>query len=244
MNAPWKIHRKARTESTNDDAKRGVAWDVFTAERQTAGRGRLDHRWHSGEGENLVMSAVIPVGGLAPDHAATLPLAVGLAVAEGAARLLGAAASPAAAGVALKWPNDVLAAGRKIAGILCERHGDLVVAGIGMNVGARRFPDELADRAASLATLGASATVDDALGAVLDALAAVCGEWRTGGLAALLPRIAAMDALKGRWVSVRQTDADASPVEGVCGGVQSDGSLLVGSAHVWAGEAHVEKVGE
>ena len=57
--------------------------------------------------------------------------------------------------------------------------------------------------------------------------------------ASLLPRIAAVDCLKGREVSVRRTDADAAPACGLCGGIASDGSLIVAGERVYAGEAHV-----
>jgi len=226
----WRIHHRRETASTNADALGGAPWDVFTADFQTAGRGRLGHKWLSGPGENLIMSAVIPVGGLAADHAATLPLAVGLAVADGLAPW---------ADVSLKWPNDVMSGGGKLAGILCERHGDNVVAGVGVNVGQREFPDEIAGRATSLALLGARVRVVEVRDSVLEALAAVCVEWRTGGFAAVWPRIAAVDWLKGRELAVVQADNDAEPVRGKCGGIQPDGSLLVGAASVWAGEAHV-----
>lgn len=78
--------------------------------------------------------------------------------------------------------------------------------------------------------------------AVLQVLASRYGEWRECGFASLLPEIARIDALKGRWVSIMQTDADESPVTGVCGGIAEDGSLLVGGARIYAGEAHVGTV--
>ena len=233
----WRVHHKAETASTNADAKSGRAWDVFTADFQTAGRGRLDHRWLSAPGKNLVMSAVLPVEGLPPDHVATLPLAVGLAVAEALGRICRAGGVDVE--VALKWPNDVLVGGRKICGVLCERSGDCVIAGVGVNVGETDFPEEIAWRATSLAALGVEANVRDVLSAVLKSLGSVFDEWKGGGFAAIWPRIAGMDALKGRWLEVVQTDADKAPASGVCGGIQSDGSLLVGATAIWSGEARI-----
>jgi BirA family biotin operon repressor/biotin-[acetyl-CoA-carboxylase] ligase len=146
------------TGSTNDDAKaaahRGVASGAaFVADAQTAGRGRLGRAWHSPPGENLYVSFV-----LRPDlEAGVVPnitLAAGLAVADAVGPLL---ASP----VALKWPNDVLVSGRKIAGVLCEasvtegRIG-FVVVGIGLNVRTAAFPPELAGTSTSLANAGAT----------------------------------------------------------------------------------------
>ena len=227
----WRIFHRAATESTNTDARAGVPGDVFTADFQTAGRGRLDHRWESTKGENLMMSAVLDVADLAPESAATLPLVVGLAVAD-ALRFAGE--------MRLKWPNDVLAGGRKIAGILCERHGDSVIAGMGVNVNQTSFPGEIAARATSVALLtGKCADVARVRDGVLAALAARYGAWRGGGLEAVLGDLAAADYLKGRQVEVSQTDDDAAPVAGICGGIAADGALIVGDVRIYAGEAHV-----
>ena len=226
---PWRITHVEETESTNLLARSGRPGDVFTADYQTAGRGRLDHRWLSERGQNLMMSAVIDVAGLEAEYAATLPLAVGLAVVEA---LHGKASS-----LKLKWPNDVLAGGRKLAGILCERHGDNAIAGIGVNVRQCEFPSEIADRATSLALLGCDASVE-VRDAVLGSLSQVVAAWRSG-FAAIYPRIASIDYLAGRQIAVRQLDDAAPSASGVCGGIQPDGSLLVGGVSVWAGEAHV-----
>ena len=227
---PWRIKHVEETESTNLLARSGRPGDVFTADFQTAGRGRLDHRWLAERGQNLMMSVVIDVSGLEAEHAATLPLAVGLAVVEGLRGM--------APGLMLKWPNDVLADGRKLAGILCERHGDNAIVGIGVNVLQREFPGEIADRATSLALLGSDASAAQVRDAVLGSLSQAIADWRSG-FAAIYPRIASIDYLSGRRVAVRQLDDAAPSASGVCGGIQPDGSLLVGGASVWAGEAHV-----
>lgn len=230
----WRIRHRAETASTNLDARAGRHGEVFTADHQTSGRGRLDHRWLSPPGANLTMSAVLSVDGLAPERVSTLPLVVGLAVVEALRPLLPAAT------VALKWPNDVFVDGRKIAGILCERRNDVVIAGVGVNVLQTEFAPEIADRATSLVLDGArTASVTGVRDAVLDALGAWYGRWRRDGFAAVYPAIAAVDFLRGRLVSVRQTDDDASPASGVSGGIQSDGSLDVGGMRAYAGEAHV-----
>lgn len=222
----WRLHHVRETVSTNLDARAGRPGDVYSADFQTAGRGRLDHRWLSAPGENLMMSVVLSVEGLAPDHVATLPLVVGLAVSD-------------AVGGAIKWPNDVLVEGRKLAGILCERIDDRVIAGIGVNVGQCVFPPEIADRATSLARLGRTADVASVRTAVLTALATRYTVWREGGLAALHSELAARDVLRGRWIAVRQTDNDVEPVQGLCGGICADGTLDVGGTKICAGEAHV-----
>ena len=147
----------AETDSTNDLAARagedGVPEGlVIFAESQRAGRGRLGRKWVSPSGRNLLCSvllrpAMVPVG-----RWPELTFCAALAVAETAERFTGLAAR-------IKWPNDVLLAGRKVAGILLEcHHGQapgFVVVGIGLNVlqEAGDFPPELRERAGSLAML-------------------------------------------------------------------------------------------
>jgi len=225
----WRIHHKPLTASTNVDAHVGRHGDVFTADFQTAGRGRLDHTWVSPRGQNLLMSVVLDVAGLEPSAIATFPLVVGLSCLEGLSPLPDAA---------LKWPNDILVGGRKLAGILCERTGDCVIAGIGINVGA--VPDEVRDRATSLAALrSAVPSVVEVRSAVLARLGWRYEQWRSDGFAAVYPALSAWDGLRGRELAVLQTDGDTVPVRGVCGGIQPDGSLMVGDTPVYAGEAHV-----
>ena len=65
------------------------------------------------------------------------------------------------------------------------------------------------------------------------------GRWLRGGFAPLHREFAAIDCLKGRTLSVRQTDDDSAPLTGFCGGIAPDGSLIVGGRPVYAGEAHV-----
>lgn len=213
----WKIHHKKETSSTNLDARSGRHGDVFTADYQTHGRGRLNHKWESPRGKNIIMSVVLSVENLPPEEVATLPLVVGYAVAE-------------AAGGVVKWPNDVYLSGRKAAGILCERKDDFVIAGIGVNVG--EVPAVVADRAIAIPSL--------TIKAILASLERAYELWRTQGFAAIYPKLKAVDFLSGKTLSVRQTDDDTCPVRGVCDGICSDGSLLVGGVKVYAGEAHVE----
>ena len=230
----WNVVHKAVTASTNNDARSGKHGDVFTADFQSAGRGRLDHKWHSAAGENLVMSAVVDVAPLSVAHSATLPLVAGLAVVKTVARLLGSDGA-----VRLKWPNDVYVNGRKICGILCERAGDNVIVGIGVNVKQRDFPGDISARATSLRLEGLSIGVDDVRDAVLDTLGELYGVWFRGGFASLYEDISRVDMLKSRKVQVVQTDSDTEPVTGISSGIASDGSLCVDGVPVWAGEARV-----
>ena len=244
----WRIHHKAETQSTNLDARGGSHGDVFTADYQTAGRGRLDHKWLSPPKTNLMMSVVLSVEGLSPEHVATLPIVAGLASIKALRRFVTERKDlrRETGDLKLKWPNDILIDGKKLAGILCERSGDTVIVGIGVNVGQTEFDREIAERAISLnAVCGAPGgralpspeTVRDQ---ILSQLGKWYALWRSGGFAAVYPEIAAVDFLKGRTVAVRQTDDDAAPTVGVSNGIMPDGSLDVGGVKVFAGEAHVE----
>ena len=235
----FRFHRKETTASTNADAREGRPGDVFVADFQTAGRGRLDHEWHAARGENLTFSVVLDAADASPAEVATLPLVVGLAVARAVGSLLGKISE-----VAVKWPNDVLVGGKKICGILCERNGDAVIAGIGLNVNQTDFPTEIAARATSLRLIaGSPFDRDDVLNCVVSEIGDMHSRWLRGGFAALRGTFAAFDLLKGREVAVLATDGDTTPVKGLCGGVQEDGSLLVGATKVYAGEAHVLELG-
>ena len=212
----WRIHHKEETASTNLDAREGVPGDVFTADYQTAGRGRLDHIWESPRGQDLLMSVVLDVADRSPAEVATLPLVAGLAVAK-------------AVGGRIKWPNDVFIDGQKVAGILCERNDDSVIVGIGVNVGQTKYRS-------------VGGKVGEVRTCVLRRLSDCYQNWHEKGFAAVYPEIAAVDFLKGREIAVRQTDDDSAPIDGISNGIMLDGSLDVGGTRVYAGEAHVEKI--
>ncbi|MEA2655620.1 MAG: BirA family transcriptional regulator, partial [Chloroflexota bacterium] len=91
---------------------------VVIADHQTAGRGRLEHRWEAPPGTALLVSFVLEPNPL-------LSLAAGVASAEACAQ-----------GVRLKWPNDLLLGGRKVGGILVEATPQKAVCGIGINLTA------------------------------------------------------------------------------------------------------------
>jgi BirA family biotin operon repressor/biotin-[acetyl-CoA-carboxylase] ligase len=155
------------TGSTNDDLKEAARegapeWSVLLAGRQRAGRGREGRRWESPEG-NLYLSLILrPEATWAP----LISLAGGVAVAQAIATdtLL----------PRLKWPNDVLVGGRKVAGLLAEGLSsggtlEAVILGIGVNLAAR--PEALGEAATSIRDeTGASPDVIDVAAAVLGRL--------------------------------------------------------------------------
>jgi BirA family biotin operon repressor/biotin-[acetyl-CoA-carboxylase] ligase len=118
-----------RAGSTNADllARGGPEGQVLVADEQTAGRGRMGRSWVSQPGASLTFSVLIRPLPVPPARRGWLPLLTGVAVATAVRSVAGVPAT-------LKWPNDVLAGDRKLAGILAEQSGDAVVIGIGVNV--------------------------------------------------------------------------------------------------------------
>lgn len=148
----------ASLASTNDRAlawlsERALDGALVTADAQTAGRGRLGRRWSSPPGRDVYASVIVRPG-VAPTGFGSVSLAVAVGLREGLVSLFG---DQLASRLALKWPNDLLLDGRKLAGILCEsrwrgREVELVI-GFGINVHRERdeFEPELRARATSLA---------------------------------------------------------------------------------------------
>jgi len=143
--------------------------DLHVATGQTAGRGRRGRRWESAEGEGLYASLV-----LCPPQPLPAP---GLTMAAGLAVLDALDALAPEKGLRLDWPNDVVADGAKLSGILVESRGldrehPRYVVGMGVNVGQRSFPATLTAerRVTSLRLLGSGATLEDVLGRLGEAL--------------------------------------------------------------------------
>ncbi len=148
----------AQTASTQDAARRRIAADparaqglVVTADHQAAGRGRLGRRWESPGTSGLAVSIVYRVGAASADR---LAFAASVAVAE----TLDAWLTPRGQTAHIKWPNDVVVGGRKIAGILVEQAAGFAVVGVGINVRtqAQDLPPELRETTTSLAHRGAA----------------------------------------------------------------------------------------
>ncbi len=228
-------------DSTNSELLRrppasGV--EVLLAERQSAGRGRLGRRWVSPLGGQVCLSVKRGFdGGLA--RLGGLSLVAGVAVAD-ALRSLGYPA------VGLKWPNDLLANGRKLAGLLVEgggEHGGPVqaVVGIGINVDPGGMMEGVDQPWTDLACLGDRPPSRNAVAvAVLDALLPALDLFDRQGLAPFQPRYAALDVLAGQQVRVLDSGGG---FEGVAMGLAPDGALRVdtgeGERRVYAGEVSV-----
>lgn len=136
---------------------------VLIAESQTAGRGRLDRAWVSPPRAGLTFSFLMRPA-VSPPRRVWLPLLTGLAVAEAVQAACERTAAGRAVETGVKWPNDVMVAERKLAGVLAEAvpGTDAVVVGVGLNVTTR--PEELPDdRATSLSMEDAGCTDRDPL---------------------------------------------------------------------------------
>ena len=125
-------------ESTMIDARGHAAGTLVVAEEQTAGQGRLGRKWHSEREAGLYVSTVLRLA-MQP----VVVLALGLAAAEAIAAATGIKCD-------LRWPNDVLIGERKCAGILVQKEGEALIAGIGINVNQTTLPPGIADTATSL----------------------------------------------------------------------------------------------
>jgi len=177
------------TGSTNADLRdRALAGEpegaVLVAEEQTAGRGRLDRRWAAPARSGLAVSVLLRPSEVPAARWGWLPLLVGLCAVRAAqhvARLSDPATVPS---LSVKWPNDILAADRKLGGVLVERvdtrAGPAAVAGLGLNVSLRE--DELpVPTAGSLHLAGAThVDRDPLLRAYLRGLADTYRPWRNG----------------------------------------------------------------
>jgi BirA family biotin operon repressor/biotin-[acetyl-CoA-carboxylase] ligase len=230
-------------DSTNTRARelaiRGAQHGTLvTADEQTAGRGRQGRAWIAPPRSALLCSLVLR------DPPALLPLAAGLAVAECVDALSGSAVAPAA----LKWPNDVLIDGRKVAGVLVEGRPQerWAVLGVGLNVAVRleQLEPDLRARAATL-DLDVSA-LERALTVLLARLSCWLSSDAQGRIAAAF---ANRDALRGRRIAWSAAGFP-SPVHdergGVAEGIDAAGRLIVrlddGSlAAVDAGEVHLRE---
>jgi BirA family biotin operon repressor/biotin-[acetyl-CoA-carboxylase] ligase len=199
-------------DSTNARAQRLASGGaphgtLVTAQRQTAGHGRQGRAWYAPENGALACSLILR------DPPRLLPMIAAVAVAEVAAQLDRDGREPA-----IKWPNDVLLGGRKLAGILAEGRPQegWVVLGIGINVAIPQddFPSELKDLATSLNR--EPATVEQALAQLLDALE----RWLQAGEDEVIAAYRTRDALKGREISWGQEHGTAL-------GIADDGRLQV-----------------
>ena len=247
-----RLHVHDAIGSTNAEALRlagegetGPLW--IAARRQTAGRGRRGSAWHSADG-NLAASLLWPSAGIAAEDVATLGFVAGLALADSLDDACGVApGSQTGAAVPtfrLKWPNDVLVDGAKLAGILLEaetRPGGRRAVAIGFGVNVAAAPDGLPYPATSLAGLGCGADAGTLFGFLTGRFVEAARMWNRGrGFAEIRRRWLARAAGVGTPVAVR---AGPETLTGVFDGIDEGGRLVIlapdGTQRtVTAGEVH------
>ena len=196
------------------------AGTIVWAREQTAGRGRRGRPWASPPG-NLYCSVLLRPRPPRADWG-QVSFVAAVALAEAVAR--------AAPGVSprLKWPNDVLVAGRKLAGILLEADGDALVAGIGVNVASHP------DGATSLAREGATADVAALLTEVATALLDWLERWEAAGFAPV--RAAWLERAVGLGGAVQVRLADET-LSGTFAALDEQGALVLdGGRRISAGD--------
>ena len=207
---PW-LHWLDECASTNTWALQSLdrltQGDVVFTPRQTAGRGQQGRSWYAPAG---VFTASFVLQPLAPHELPCLSLAAGLAVIHAVEDLM---TLPAFA-LGIKWPNDVLFWGRKVAGVLCEARFPQAVVGVGLNRQVD-WPQVLATESIHLspAQVASLAEVNDAPPEVMpllvqlrDYLLQAHGVIRQRGLAALLPQLRQRDVLYGCPIVVQTPD--------------------------------------
>ncbi len=230
----------SETGSTNEDVLK-LAVDgapeglVLAAEWQTAGRGRQGRVWQSGPTGALTFSVLLRPAEMPRPARGWIPLLTGVAVATAVRAVTGVDAL-------LKWPNDVLAGGRKLAGILAEQSGDAIVVGTGLNVlgPSGELP---APTATSLQDSGAGpGDRTSLLGEILRELERRYLAWRAAGAAGaagsgLRQDYLALCATVGRPVRVQLPGGQV--LTGTAAGVDAAGQLLVTTNSPGAGSREV-----
>ena len=232
------VRHYERLGSTNDEARRLAAsgaahGTVVHADEQTAGRGRLARRWFSPPG-NLYVSIILRPD-VPPARCIELGFVAALAVADAVDALL-----PAHTRAALKWPNDVLVRDGKIAGILLEQDGDILILGIGVNV--LHAPQGLTYKVSTIVGCGGLATVDGTRERLLRALGDWLGVWQQDGFAPVRAAWLARAHPPGTTLGVALTDRF---VTGGFAGIDTDGALLLdtpqGRGRIVAGDVQLQQ---
>jgi BirA family biotin operon repressor/biotin-[acetyl-CoA-carboxylase] ligase len=224
------VHHFETLNSTNDLAKELAAQGapegtMVVAETQTGGRGRLGREWDSPPGVGLYVSLVLrPM--LPPMELPQITLTTAVAVVRAVRRVAGLAPG-------IKWPNDLLVNGKKLAGILTEMETESdrirhVVVGLGLNVNNPAFPPELAVTATSLAlTAGGTFSRVELLKAWLEEFEDLYDRFLNQRFPEILEEWKAAAVTLGRTVTVRQGPREIS---GQALDVAPDGALLLRTA--------------
>jgi BirA family biotin operon repressor/biotin-[acetyl-CoA-carboxylase] ligase len=206
------------TEAARLAAGGSPSGTVIVAEEQLAGQGRHGRSWISERESGLYLSLILRPS-LPQDSVPVLALALALAAQDAIANATGILCD-------LRWPNDVIAEGRKCGGILVQLHDGVFVAGIGINVNQTSFPPELSAVATSLRLVsGRSHSREDLLANLVEAVDDFCRTLSEDGKDELLRLYAeASSYVRGRRVTVEQ---DEALLRGTTEGLNSSGFLIL-----------------
>ena len=195
-------------DSTQRIAAASEPGTIVLADRQLAGQGRHGHTWHSESGAGIYCSLVLPPTPL-------LTLALGVATVEAIAQSTGIQCD-------LRWPNDLMLANRKAAGILVQLVNGMGICGIGINVNHTVFPGDLEQQAISLRQHGGREYArEDILFALFPAIDSVIAE-EPETILRLFAH--ASSYVAGRRVTV---DQPGGPITGTTAGLDPAGYLIV-----------------
>ena len=218
---PFRLIALDTVDSTNDEARRRAAagaapFTVVWAQAQTAGRGRRGRNWVSPRGNLHVSLLLRPERPMA--EVARLSFAAAVALGEALAELL-----PPGADLACKWPNDLLLAGRKVAGMLLESAGEgQLVLGLGVDVA--EAPEPALHRATCLAEHGFTGDAGQVLEAFCRHFIGWFTCWRDQGFAPVRAAWLSRASGLGGQVTARLDDATYG---GSFAGLDEDGALLL-----------------
>jgi BirA family transcriptional regulator, biotin operon repressor / biotin---[acetyl-CoA-carboxylase] ligase len=224
------IHWHRSIDSTNSRARQlalegAPDGTIVAADLQTAGRGRLGRKWESPPGENLMFSIILRPRIEAPD-AGIIPLITGLAVARALSETSGLP-------TICKWPNDVLIRGKKVCGILtesCIENGSIIalIAGIGINVNQKEFPEAIRESASSLSLL-TGMTLDrlSLLSAVLEKFDSLSAYTDSSKRTEFLTLYTSSSSMFGLPVTIRHASGSVS---GTATGLDNEGGLVIRDA--------------
>ncbi|WP_114570974.1 biotin--[acetyl-CoA-carboxylase] ligase [Exiguobacterium flavidum] len=193
---------------------------LVLCDHQTQGRGQLGRKWLEEKGKGVAMSLI-----LRPDvpiqTAGQLTILAGIALAESLGPLVEAR---------IKWPNDILVSGKKLAGILTEMQAEAdrigsIIIGIGVNVNHGTFPPEISSRATSLKSLtGSEYKRAEIVARFLNTFESMYTEWLGHGFAPFVERFLRLADRKDELVTLRTRER---VLTGILRGITSDGTLLI-----------------
>ncbi len=241
------VHYIASVDSTNAVLRKmgergALEGTVVVADEQTAGRGRAGRSWFSPPGVGLWLSVLLAPR-LPPRELAPLSMVTAVSVADSLRRDFGIDGR-------VKWPNDVMAGGRKLGGILLESlQGaggpvERLVVGIGLNVNleAADLPPEIAATAVSMRTLLLRPVSRlEVLKTILDAFDADWARFQAGGFEAFHDRYVELSTVLGKRIEVA---SDAETIAGTAVEITPDGALVVedgqgGRTEIWHGDVQL-----